>query len=283
MRGQFNSSITRVRPFFSALLARSASGEKWLAALLENVPNHGHLPERLRSAPGQLLPTLAEARPYPDRVLGRTIPLPRCFEHLAPPSRAFLRWLIEHPDQMRWPERRTGERFTYGGETQWRREALIEGDVAQRGALQQAALAELKRFGPEGSLRKWWAFEGHTEVDCWPETDRLLLFVEGKRTEPLSASTHWYPERNQLVRNLEVVGELADGRAAGVLLTTEEAVVELTAEAIALSTPHLNEVQHARLWDRYLGQTTWRVLCDRLGVDYASLPKTIAEVIATTP
>lgn len=132
------------------------------------------------------------------------------------------------------------------------------------------------------SRQKWWAFEGHTEVDCWLETDRLLLFVEGKRTESLSASTHWYPERNQLVRNLEVVGELADGRRAGVLLVTEEPVDDLTAEAIALSAPHLDEAQRARLWDRYLGQATWRVLCDRLGVDYASLPTTIAEVIAAT-
>jgi hypothetical protein len=39
---------------------------------------------------------------------------------------------------------------------------------------------------------------GHTEVDCWLETERLLLFVEGKRSESLSASTHWYPKRNQL-------------------------------------------------------------------------------------
>ena len=66
MRGQLNSSITRVRPFFSALLAQSArrdSSEEWLAALLESVSNRGHLPETLRRAPGKLLPELAEARP----------------------------------------------------------------------------------------------------------------------------------------------------------------------------------------------------------------------------
>ena len=53
-----------------------------------------------------------------DRVLGRTIALPRCFEHSAPPATAFLRWLIEHPERMTWPERRPGERLTYGFEAQ---------------------------------------------------------------------------------------------------------------------------------------------------------------------
>jgi hypothetical protein len=281
VRGQFNSSITRVRPFFSALLAQSLSTEKWLAALLEDVPNRGYLPEKLLSGPGQLLPTLVEARRYPDRVLGRTIALPRCFEHSAPPARAFLRWLIEHPERMTWPERRRGERRTYGPETQRRREELIDGDAAQREAVQEEALRELERRGPHGSRGKWWAFEGHTEVDCWLETDRLLLFVEGKRTEPLSASTHWYPVRNQLVRNLEVVGELAGDRVAAVLLITEGPVAELTPASVAASTPHLCDRERAQLSRRYLGQTTWRMLCERLGVDYETLPQTINDLAET--
>jgi hypothetical protein len=120
-----------------------------------------------------------------------------------------LRWLIEHPERLRWPERRLGVRVTYGSETQRLREALIDGSPDERAAIQTRALADLEEHGPIGSRRRWWAFEGHTEVDCWLETDRLLLFVEGKRSEPLSPSTDWFPERNQLVRNLEVVGELA--------------------------------------------------------------------------
>jgi hypothetical protein len=94
-------------------------------------------------------------------------------------------------------------------------------------------LAELALKGGTGSKRKWWAFEGFTEVDCVLETDRLLLFIEGKRTEALASSTDWYPERSQLVRNLEAVREVAKGRTAAVLLVTQEPVAdEITADSL---------------------------------------------------
>jgi hypothetical protein len=280
VRGRFNSSITRVRPFFSALLSKDASGASWLPELLATVPPGAAVPEEVRRDPGELLPALSEPRPYRDRILGKTVALPRLFEHSAPPSRAFLRWLIDNPDRLDWPERRPGVRFGYGDETQRLRTALVDGEPDERAAAQRHAHAELDRCGPEGSRRKWWAFEGHTEVDCWLETDRLLLFVEGKRTEPLSASTHWYPARNQLVRNLEVVGELAQGRAAAVLLVSERAVPELTASDLAASTPHLDAGARAQLQERYLGQITWAALCERLDIDFAALPETLADVLA---
>jgi len=277
-RGQFNSSITRVRPFFGELLARDASGTTWLPGLLAAAPRASALGDDVRKRPGRLLPAFAEPRDYRDRVLGRTIRLARCFEHPAPPSRAFLGWLIEHPDQLHWPQRSPGVAVRYGDETQRLREELLAGPAAELDRTQARALAELMRHGPAGSRGLWWAFEGFTEVDCWLETERLLLFVEGKRTEPLSPSTDWYPKRNQLVRNLEVVGELADGRPAAVLLVSEQPVVELTDDEITTSTPHLDEQARTRISRRYLGQTTWRELCDRLGVDFYGLPRTIADV-----
>lgn len=261
-----------------ALLARDASAETWLRDLLEAAPRAGILEDDVRRDPGRLLPELARPRDYLDRVLGRTLVLPRCFEHSAPPSRAFLRWMIENPQRMRWPERKPGVRVTYGAESQRLREALVDGRSEERAQVQAQALDELARRGPEGSRRRWWAFEGHTEVDCWLETERLLLFVEGKRTEPLSASTHWYPEPNQLVRNLEVVGELARGRAAAVLLVSEEPVAELTEATLAASTPHVDVLAREQLRRRCLGQTTWAELCRRLGMDFARLPRTIADV-----
>jgi hypothetical protein len=167
-------------------------------------------------------------------------------------------------------ERRTGTRVRYGRNTQQLREKLLFGSADERALVQALALAELERLGPAGSGRRWWAFEGHTEVDFWLETDRLLLFVEGKRTEPLSPSTDWYPDRNQLVRNLEVVGELARGRAAAVLLVTEEPVAELTPALVDASTPHLSPTARDALSQRHLGQTSWRLLSARLDIDYAA-------------
>ena len=278
MRGLVNSSITRVRPFFSFLLQRDPSGATWLPPLLEAGDQYGRLDPALRRRPGDLLPGLVQTRRHAGRILDRTIDLPRAFEHPAPPSVGFLRWLIEHPERLRWPERSPGVRVSYGAPTQRHREALVHGSAEEREAAQALALSELEGLGAAGSRRRWWAFEGFTEVDCWLETDQLLLFVEGKRTEPLSPSTHWFPQRNQLVRNMEVVGDLAGSRAAAVLLVTEQPVDEVPESALVASTPHLDDAARDVVRRRYLGQTTWRALSERLDVDFAALPETRADV-----
>jgi hypothetical protein len=46
-------------------------------------------------------------------------------------------------------------------------------------------------------------------IDCVLMTPELVVAIEGKRTEPLSAATDWYPKRSQLVRNLEAGKQLA--------------------------------------------------------------------------
>jgi len=61
-------------------------------------------------------------------------------------------------------------------------------------------------------------------IDCVLMTDRLVISIEGKRTEPLSAATDWYPQRSQLVRNLGAAKQLAHGRAWASLLMSEEAI-----------------------------------------------------------
>jgi hypothetical protein len=42
------------------------------------------------------------------------------------------------------------------------------------------------------------------------------------------------------------------------------------------STPHLDARVREAIWQGYLGQTTWRELCERLAVDFNQLPRTIA-------
>jgi hypothetical protein len=130
----------------------------------------------------------------------------------------------------------------------------------------------LRECTPARSRRKWWAFEGFTEVDCYLETDKLVLFIEGKRDEALAGSTQWYPGRNQLVRNLEAIEAIARGRACGVLLVSERPIVEPSHEMLARSLPHLSELQRLAVRRRYLGQTSWRALCEALHVPFASLP-----------
>ena len=224
-----NSSITRVRPVFRQLVGKDPTGASWLPKILQLSKSSG-LSGTVRSDPGTVLPAVSEKRPYADPVQGN-IELERSFEFSVAPGAAFLRWLLENPSRMIWPGSE-GHRVRYGATTQGRREALmgLKGEPARRES-QASALRALDLNGPEKSTRQWWAFEGFTEVDCYLETDKLVLLIEGKRTESLSESTAWYTGRNQLHRNLEAARDLASGREFGVFVIGEEEIPE-TALAI---------------------------------------------------
>jgi hypothetical protein len=259
-RGRVNSSITRVRPIFSALLDRDPTGETWLPDLLQLAPFRSRLPPDLLRDPGLLRPDTAKPRTYHDKILG-AIELPRCFEYRCDPPIAFLRWLVCNPEQLSRPA------YIGKGEALLRRQALLGRDPAAREAAQQEALERLSAGGARGAARKWWAFEGPTEVDCLLETDRLRLLIEGKRTEPLSSATAWYPARNQLVRNLEVANELSTDKPAFVLLATEVPIPDLIRSDVESSTPHLTKADRGAIEGRYLGQVTWAAIRRAFGID----------------
>jgi hypothetical protein len=273
-RGLRNSSITRVRPVFRALIDRDPEGKGWLPELLSLAPEGDRLPADVRAQPGALFANVSERRRYRDRILDYEIELERCFEAEVPPSAAFLEWLLRHPNRLAWPERVGG-----GNTTRHRREQLkgMHGREAQAEA-QAEGLRALSGEGATGSRRKWWAFEGFTSVDCLLETDTLVLFIEGKRNEPLSKATDWYPARNQLVRNLEVARGVAGARVAAVMLACEDGLDVDHEQWIAEGTPHLGEIERSVLAESYMGQVTWSELCDGLGVAYSDLPDTIEDV-----
>jgi hypothetical protein len=191
-----------VRPFFGQLLDRDPSGESWFPALLAAAPRASDVvDEELLARPGPLLDACSATRKAGGSELRG------CFEHEVMPSEGLLRWLIENSQALSWPPGRAGQ---FGSQTDAQRRALREGDEQ----VLKEALDELKRLGPEGSAQKWWAFEGITKVDCWLETGSLVLFVEGKRTETLSKFTAWFPARDQLTRNLDLVGEVSPASPA---------------------------------------------------------------------
>lgn len=255
--GIHDSSKTRVRPVFRELLERDPSGADWIAPMLAAIPQANRLGSLVLEHPGSI------------RHGGHTR-----FEYPAPPSDEFLRWLIRHPAQMMWP-RRKGVEVQYGAAAQRRREQLF----GRRGPEQQhearaAALAELDEFGGARSAGRWWAFEGFTKVDFCLQTEELVLFVEGKRKDQLTRSNDWYKQRNQLVRNMEVVGAVAGDRACGVVLCTEHPVPSLDQATLDSSTPHLRQDGREVLARRFLGQITWATLCQAVGIEFASLPDT---------
>jgi len=254
--GKRDSSKTRVRPFFGALIQRDRTGESWLPRLLISAGNCKGFPNpELLARPGLLRPTnLSRER------------------KLFPPE-SFLRWLIENPHRMTWPK---GGRARFGKETQiWRERLMGIRTEDDRKLATKQALSELSRLGPEGSFQKWWAFEGRTSVDCYLQTDCIRIYIEGKRNDVLSPATDWYPKRNQLLRNLESAASDASGSPFACLLIAEDRTPSPTDAVIQDSLPHMSEQDRNLLLSHYLGCVTWGDACEATAMDYDSLPDTV--------
>ena len=171
--GRHDSSLTRVQPFFGALIDADPSGESWLSELLSATP-HGAVLGPLLTAPGTLLGPLAS--PTDAGRLG-------CFEYPVHPPRSLLAWFVDHPDALVWPKG-----LTYAKETTRLRKALLYDSPPGSREETQANARQLVATRPT-SAREWWRFEGTSMLDCVLMTESLVITVEGKRTEPLSAAT----------------------------------------------------------------------------------------------
>ena len=261
--GPDDSSLTRVQPFFAALFSRDASGRTWLPGLLAATPNGRSTLGELVDTPGSLMSSLS--------VPGGGGSL-ACFEYPAAPPRELLAWFIEHPSELVWPP---GAKLSQ--ETVRLRRALLYDDPpGARVRAQERARELLTRRSPFS--REWWRFEGVTQLDCVLMTDRLVVTVEGKRRESLSPATDWFPQRSQLVRNLEGARQLAEGRRWASLLLSERPLADGTDEhldqTLAASAPHLNAVERNELRAGYLGNLTWDAACAAVDLPFASLPDT---------
>jgi hypothetical protein len=263
--GIHNSSLTRVRPFFRKLIEGDPTGLSWLPKLLCLAPNKGlFVGNDLLTNPGPL----------------SSIDLDK--ERKLHPPAPFLRWLIEHPHCMTWPKR---GKARFSEDVQKRREKLMgignssretaERPSKMREADQQEAireaLANLTIHGTAGSIQKWWAFEGRTSVDCFLATNRLRIYVEGKRKDILSPSTDWYPRRNQLMRNLESARDDAGGVPFACLVIAEQRLTT-NLDTIDGGLPHLSQLERRDLFAHFLGSITWREAAAATGISYDDLP-----------
>ena len=264
--GPYDSSITRVRPFFGALITRDRTGESWLGRLLAATPRGDAVFGERLGEPATLDPTLTAVAS--NDLLG-------CFEFGVAPPRSLLAWYVEHPDQLLWPKGKT-----YSEETVRMRKALLYDSAPGRADAQRQARELVEMQSP--AKRGWWRFEGVSMIDCVLMTDQLVLTIEGKRTEPLSATTDWYPKRSQLVRNLEAAKQLAHGRAWASLLVSEIPVPEGSDAGLdallPASAPHLDPASRRDLHAHYLGNITWQQACEATGIVFESLPKTTADL-----
>jgi len=272
-KGIFNSSITRVRPVFKQLIHRSKT--EWLTDILNLFPSE--YAKSLATNTGLISPETVKFCLYNDKILGQkeygidTIELEKCFEYSMEPSVNFLRWLIMNPNMLTWPKG-----MKYSKNTEIKRRVLIGGDTE----IKEKALAELFKCGSNKSSKKWWAFEGFTEIDCLIETDSLILAVEGKRTEDgPSKSTSWYKNRNQIIRNLEVLQQKAMNKPFAVILIDDKNDFKLTQKDIYLGLPHMTVEERIDLITHYLGSVTWQKVCEATGINYNELPDRTQEVV----
>lgn len=250
---------TRVRPFFEALFARDASGGSWLPQLLTAAP-HGQRLGELAEAPGWLVTPLA-VRGANGRLA--------CFDYPANPPRELLRWFIDHPDRLRWTDvdRASPDAVRL-------RRALVLDDP--RGSQPRAQDRARELLATRSALsREWWRFEEPAVLDCVLITGRIVITVTGRGDDGVRPSTPWYPQRTDLIRDLEAARQMAIGRHWASLLISDLPLAEGTDEAVARSlpegAPHLDDEQRGELHQAYLGNLTWECACEAVGLATATL------------
>jgi hypothetical protein len=248
--GPFDSSKTRVAPFFDALVEKDPSGRTWLPELV-SLPEYGS--STTPSVSGELI----------DSAWGeneRALP--------APPS--LLAWLVRNlkcPSSMK------------EGRIRPERRDLIQGD-------EQRIEEGLRLLEDEPRHRAWYVLEGPSYPDAYLATSDAIVVIEGKRTEAgPTSSTTWMPVRSQMLRHLDAAFDLAGPRALyGFFMVEgpedgaipegwrEAALGTLAPDLIEKSLPHRSTRERDLIRDAFLGVTTWQRACRVLGVEKGRLP-----------
>lgn len=261
------NSSTRVRLVFDELLDRRPFGDPWLEGLWE-------MAARTKSGIAMKRPASLGTLLIEEAPSERPARVGKVFERPVAPPATFLQWLIEHPQQMtvRDPE-------TFGAKSDevrtWRRKLFSNNptDVAEA---QAEGLRQLGSRLAQRGRKKWWLFEGFTRVDACFITDTSVLFVEGRHADSVSSSTLWFPQRNQLWRNVEAAKELAAGKAFGVILAVENdaggtAALTQADASLDASYPHLGPKEKTELSRHLLGFVTWPDIVSRFDLPSSCL------------
>ncbi|HKK52055.1 MAG TPA: hypothetical protein VKA74_10725 [Myxococcota bacterium] len=250
--GRYDSSKTRVAPFFDHLLERDPTGADWLGPLLA-LPEYGSGRASVPASLGELH----------DHAWGDS-------ERALDPPASLLRWLVRNlkcpssmkRDQLR-PERRD----------------LIDGDADR---IEEGV--RLLDDGPGG--RSWSVMEGPSYPDAYLATSDAVIVIEGKRTErgPTTATT-WMPVRLQMLRHLDAAFEIAgprtllgffmvEGPADGSLpeVWREACAQTLDPELLERSLPHRSPEERQWIAEAFLGAVTWQRAAEVLGLPDGVLP-----------
>ena len=253
--GEYDSSKTRVVPFFDRLRAADETAQSWLPLLL-GLPSCGS---------GARTPS--RCGPLRDWGWGD-------LERALDPPVSLLSWLIRNLEPPTTPDRSSA----------WpRRQRLIAREPAHIGDALQALRSD-------SSARDWYLLEGPSYPDAFLATDDLVVVIEGKRTEAgPTTGTMWMPVRHQILRHLDAALEIrgnrslygffmVEGKSDGSLpgVWRDACASTLSEEALSGSLPHRGPGDQEVIRNAFLGAVSWQAACDVLGVPHQSLPNTVS-------
>ena len=254
-----NGPSSRVQPVFNELLDRRPFGDPWLESLWTMAESTR--PAHAAKHPASLGTLLIEEAPSE-----RSARAGKVFDRPVAPPAAFLRWLLEHPEDMH-----VRDRETFGAKSDdvraWRSK-LFSSDPGDVGAAKDEGLRQLGSRLAQRGRNKWWLFEGFARIDACFVTDECVLLVDAKAADRSQPSTGWFPTRTQLWRNVEGAKEFAGSKPFGVILGVEheaEGVAALSDAVASLdgSYPHLGAEEKAELSSHLLGYVTWPDIVSR--------------------
>ena len=121
-----------------------------------------------------------------------------------------------------------------------------------------------------------------------------VVVIEGERTERApTVRTRWLPGRDQMLRHLDAVYQMAGGRRVygayiveGARDSAADAVPEVWRDAAAALTdpatlaaglPQRTLAEREAVAGTFLGVTTWQAVCAALAVPYAGLPDEVID------
>lgn len=184
---------------------------------------------------------------------------------------SLLKWLVQNisPESVS----RSGDT----GEVLRKRQLLSRRDPIT--VAEAYSLIERGRTG-----QHWFKLEGESYPDACFQTPKIMLVVEGKRTErECTTKTKWMGRRSQLVRHMDAALEIAGTRRVFGLLIVEPTETsdqrptkfwldqmeqQRSDEMLASSLPHRTAAERTLLKNGILGVTTWQRACRQLGVPW---------------
>jgi hypothetical protein len=247
-----------IQLLFNDLLDRRPFGDPWMANLWQAAARTR--PRTASKQPASLGTLSAEDAPAEHGARQGKV-----FDRALAPSSAFLRWLLEHPEEMT-----VDDRDTFGARSEdvrsWRRR-LFSDDVDEVSAAKSEGLRQLTSRLAQRGRNKWWLFEGFARVDACFVSDTAVLVVERWRDSLHSSSSRWYPQRVQLWRDVEAVREFAGSRKYGVVLAVDDeaqgvAALEAAVASMSDSFPHLVFEEQEKLERHLLGYVPMAALED---------------------